>query len=193
MANKTVRYTILENPKIGDVYTSYDTDLSLTNNGTTTIIKSDVVGKDCVSGDIVNAKTVYLDLTKDVVLTAKTYAVSMIGTGYTGTIEVTIAGSSSGTHNISCRYKEGADSVLGENAFEEVTGPLNPSVTFSINGNVKQVLQPHKCDDEWASLGTHATEWNGTTNLSMICHLIQLHSVDSTIDTGLSVKFEIEG
>ena len=28
MANKTVRYTILENPKIGDVYTSYDTDLS---------------------------------------------------------------------------------------------------------------------------------------------------------------------
>ena len=79
MANKTVRYTILENPNIGDVYTSYDTDLSLTNNGTTTIIKSDIESAECIIGDIVSAKTVDLDLTKDVVLTGQTYIVSMIG------------------------------------------------------------------------------------------------------------------
>ena len=141
MANKTVRITILENQKFGDVWVSSDTDLSVQNNGTTTIIKSDIESAECIKGDIVSAKTVDLDLTKDVVLTAQTYIVSMIGVGYTGFYEITIAGSSSGTHNISMRFKESSDSVLGENIFEEVVGPSNPSVTFSINGNVKQILQ----------------------------------------------------
>ena len=193
MANKTVRITILENQKFGDVWVSSDTDLSVQNNGTTTIIKSDIESAECIKGDIVSAKTVDLDLTKDVVLTGQTYIVSMIGVGYTGLYEITIAGSSSGTHNISKRFKESSDSVLGENIFEEVVGPTNPSVTFSINGNVKQILQPQKCDGEWYSLGTHATEWNGTDNLTMIANTEQVSSVDSTIDAGISIKFEIEG
>ena len=136
MANKTVRYTILENPKIGDVYTSYDTDLSLTNNSTTTIIKSDIESAESIKGDIVSAKTVDLDLTKDVVLTGQTYIVSMIGVGYTGPYEITIGGSSSGTHNITMRFKESSDSVLGENIFEEVVTPVLASKVFTLRGFV---------------------------------------------------------
>tara|TARA_Y100001937_G_scaffold20832_1_gene29167 strand:+ start:8726 stop:9304 length:579 start_codon:yes stop_codon:yes gene_type:complete len=192
MANKTVRITILENPKIGDKWVSSDTDLSIQNNGTTTIIKSDVVTTDCISGNIVNAKTVDLDLTKDVVLLANQYHVTQVGVGYTCIYEITIAGSSSGTHNISMRFKETPDSVLGENIFEEVMGPNDPSIIFSINGNVKQVLEPHDLS-EWQSLGTHSTDWNGTSNLSMIVQGIQNSSIDSTVDTGFSIKFELEG
>ena len=55
MANKTVRITILENQKFGDVWVSSDTDLSVQNNGTTTIIKSDIESAECIKGDIVSA------------------------------------------------------------------------------------------------------------------------------------------
>ena len=192
MANKTVRITVLENTRIGGTWTSTDLDLSVVHDGSTTIVKSDIQSADCISGDISNSKVIDLDLTKDVVLVAKSYMVTPIGSGFTGETEITIAGSSSGTHNISMRYKETPDSVLAEQVFEEVTLPTNPTVNFYINGNQKQSINPHGLN-EWHSLGTHAIEWNGSSTLTCISQCIQEHTLDSTVDTGLSIKFEIEG
>ena len=192
MANKTVRITVLENTRIGAMWTSTDLDLSVVHNGSTTIIKSDIQAAQCISGDISNSKVIDLDLTKDVVLIAKSYMVTPIGSGFTGETQITIAGSSSGTHNVSMRYKETPDSVLAEQVFEEVTLPTGPTVHFHINGNLKQSINPHGLN-EWHSLGTHSTEWNGTATLSCISQIIQEHTLDSTVDTGLTLKFEIEG
>ena len=88
----------------------------LMHNGSTTIIKSDIQAAQCISGDISNSKVIDLDLTKDVVLIAKSHA-TPIGSGFTGETQID---SSSGTHNISMRYKETPDSVLAEQVFEEV-------------------------------------------------------------------------
>ena len=55
----------------------------MVHNGSTTIIKSDTGNAQCISGDISNSKVIDLDLTKDVVLIAKSYMATPMSSGFT--------------------------------------------------------------------------------------------------------------
>jgi hypothetical protein len=194
MANKTIRVSLLQNANLPSSWTSCDTDFKITNNGSDTIIKSDVDTTLSISGDNVYQKVVDVDITQDIVFNAKSYMVTQDGAGYTGEYVVTITGSSdiSNPRNISCKYKEVGDSVLAEQAFEDNTGPTTPYIEFSVNGTLKQTHSPQTLG-VWNDLGTHTKTWNGTDTIICLTEVFQHHIEDSTINTGLRIKFEIEG
>ena len=194
MANKTIRVSLLQNANLPSLWTSCDLDIKITNDGSDTMIKSDIDASICRTGDNVYQKVVDLDITKDIIFNAKSYMVTNSGAGYTGEYVVTLSGSSdiSNPRTISCKYKEVGDSVLAEQAFEENTGPTTPYIEFYINGTLKQTHSPQTLGS-WNDLGSHTKTWNGTDTISCQTEVFQHHTDDSTMNTGLKIKFEIEG
>jgi len=186
MANKTIKITLFQNAMWGGT-TANDTDLVVNHNGSDTIIQSDIDTSDVKTGDVVKQKVMDLDLTKDTMFSLKTYLTAPTGVGYGSEYQITIAGSSSGTHAISGRFNEYSDTSSGETSFEEAIPA--PQTTFMINGVVKKVVNPS--DWGWNSLGSYDTSWNGTDTLQIAYNVDQQNTVDSTVNMGMNVRIEI--
>jgi len=187
MANKTIKITLFQNSMWSDDTVDNDTDLVVTHNGVDTIIQSDINTSEVKTGDVVKQKVMDLDLTKDTMFSLKTYLTSPGGDGFGSEYQITVAGSSTGTHTISGRFTEYADTSVAEQFFEEAIP--TPTTTFMINGVVKKVISP--TDWGWNSLGSYDTAWNGTDTLQIAYNVDQQNTIDSTINMGMNVRIEI--
>ena len=73
MTSKTVKYTLYQNAEAPTTWSSSDNDVTVTNDGTTHIVVSDLDHTSSRSADVIRQGTFDLDLTKDMNFNARFY------------------------------------------------------------------------------------------------------------------------
>ena len=186
MTSKTVKYTLYQNAEAPTLWSSSDNDVTVTNDGTTHIVVSDLDHTSSRSGDVIRQGTFDLDLTKDTTFNSRFYT-SIEGNEIVSIYNVVLSPQGGTSYNLVASINETTDSTTLEDSIDNDS--FDDWIKFKLNGVEKHSSDTFVTGEK--QMGTHAHTWNGSDALSFEIEANQRNIDDSSYQTAFSVKFDI--